>query len=150
MEIFNCPICKEPYNKNSRKVFLLSCGHSACYQCIKFYEDLGKEIMCEVCCNMSKPLNFENKAAYSKIMISINGNDDEFEIFIKKKNDPYKFSIVVKRGMTLGELKKKIKEKEDIDFSSYGLGFKRPLTDDSKTLESYGIINTCTLSIILW
>jgi hypothetical protein len=53
---------------------------------------------------MTKPLNIQNKAAYTKIIES-SGNNDEFEIFIRKSiND--KFNIVVKKEMALGELKK--------------------------------------------
>ena len=53
----------------------------------------------------------------------------------------------MKKGMTLGELKKKIKEQEEIDYSPYELCYEIPLTDDSKTLESYGITRTGTMTI---
>ena len=62
MEYFNCSICRQPYDENSRKACILECGHSACSKCIKFYEDYGKESFeCRVCCHMTK-------AAYTKII----------------------------------------------------------------------------------
>lgn len=147
MEIFNCPNCKLQYDENSRKAYILECGHSACSQCIKFYEDYGKESFeCGACCRMTKSSSIENKAAYKKIIKSNRNKDDEFEIYIR--NGILRFSIVVKKGMTLGELKKKIKEQEEINYSSYELNYKKPLTDDNKTLESYGITKICTISMI--
>ena len=146
MEYFDCPICKLPYDENNRKAFILMCGHCACSQCIKFYEDYGKESFeCGVCCHTTKSSSIENKAAYTKI-IKNSRNTDEFEIFIRKSFSD-KFSIVVKKGMTLGELKKKIKEQEEINYSPYELCYEIPLTDDSKTLESYGITRTGTMTI---
>lgn len=148
MDYFNCSICKLPYNENSRKAFILVCGHSACSRCIKFYEDLRKEYFeCGVCCQMTKSSNIENKAAYTKIIKSNRNNDDKFEIIIRRPYSPDIFSIEVKKGMTFGELKKKIKEQEEIDYSPYELCYKRPLTDDNKTLESYGITKKCTIII---
>ena len=149
MEYFNCPICRQQYDENSRKAFILMCGHCACSQCIKFYKDFGKESLeCEFCNQMTKSLGIENKAAYTKIIKSNRNNDDEFEIFIRKPYCYDKFSIVVKKGMTLGELKKKIKEQEEINYFPYELSYKKPLIDDSKTLEFYGINRTCTICMI--
>jgi hypothetical protein len=146
MDYFNCSICRQPYDENSRKAFMLECGHSACSKCIKFFEDCGKEsFICGICCHMTKSLNIQNKAAYTKI-IKNSRNTDEFEIFIRKSFSD-KFSIVVKKGMTLGELKKKIKEQEEINYSPYELCYEIPLTDDSKTLESYGITRTGNMTI---
>ena len=145
MEYFNCSICRQPFDENSRKAFMLECGHCACSQCIKFFEGYGEKFECGECCKMIKPLNIENKAAYTKIIKS-SRNNDEFEIFIRKSISD-KFSIVVKKEMTLGELKKKIKEQEEINYSPYELCYEIPLNDDCKTLESYGITRTGTITI---
>ena len=154
MDVFNCKLCKLPYDKNIRKAFMLECGHSACSKCINFYKDSGKETFeCGVCCNDTKATNFENKSLYSNIN-NQNANPiqqpsiGEFEIMIRKKNSPDKFSIIVRKEMTVGQLKEKIKQQEGIDSSTYELSFKKPLTDINKTLESYGITRTVTIASI--
>jgi hypothetical protein len=154
MDVFNCKLCKLPYDKNIRKAFMLECGHSACSKCINFYKDSGKETFeCGVCCNDTKATNFENKSLYSNIN-NQNANPiqqpsiGEFEIMIRKKNSPDKFTIIVRKEMTVGQLKEKIKQQEGIDSSTYELSFKKPLTDTNKTLESYGITRTVTITSI--
>jgi hypothetical protein len=54
----------------------------------------------------------------------------------------------VRKEMTVGQLKEKIKQQEGIDSSTYELSFKKPLTDINKTLESYGITRTVTITSI--
>lgn len=153
MDDFKCPLCKEEYDKVNRKAFILLCGHSACSKCVKFYQDAGRESFeCGKCCNSTKSANIENKSLYQ------NKNNapkkepkpqrDEFEIYVRKKNTQEKFSLLVKKNMTLKQLIEKIKSQEDIDSNTYDLCFKKPLTEEDKTLEYYGITKTVTVTMI--
>ena len=73
---------------------------------------------------------------------------DEFEIYVRKKNTQEKFSLLVKKNMKLIELINKIESQEGIKNDTYDLCFKKPLTENNKTLESYGIIKTVTITMI--
>ena len=154
MDVFNCKSCKLPYDKNIRKAFMMECGHSICSQCINFFKEAQKKtIKCEECCNETQATNIENKSLYSNIS---NQNAKpiqqpsigEFEIMIRKKNSPDKFSIIVRKEMTVGQLKEKIKQQEGIDSDTYELSFRKPLSELKNTLESYGITRTVTLNSI--
>lgn len=154
MDDYKCPLCKEEYNINSRKAFILLCGHSACSQCIKFYKDAKRDSFeCGKCCNYTNSANIENKSLYSNNSIQNNKpvlkpEKDEFEIFIRKKDRQEKFSMLVKKNMKLLELINKIKDQEGIDPTTYDLCFKKPLLEYDKTLEFYGITKTITITMI--
>lgn len=149
-----CPICKEEYDKNTRKAFILLCGHSACSKCINFYKEAKKEIECGKCCKYTQSANIEIQDAYKKSSTQSNTTapkpeKDEFEIYIRKKDQKEKFSILVTKKMTLEELTKKIKIQEGIEPTTYDLIFKKPLLDPKNTLESYDIKKTVTLTMIV-
>jgi hypothetical protein len=154
MTDFKCPICKQDYNKESRKCFILTCGDSACLPCIKFFKDANKDSFeCGKCCNNTKSANIENKSMYNNKNIQNNKpapkpEKDEFEIYVRKKNTQEKFSLLVKKNMKLIELINKIESQEGIKNDTYDLCFKKPLTENNKTLESYGIIKTVTITMI--
>lgn len=154
MDDINCPICKEEYDKNTRKAFILLCGHSACSQCIKFYKEAKKETFeCGKCCNQTKSANIENKSLYPKKKEKPKENvlkpqKDEFEVYIRKKDKQEKFSVLVKKNMKLQELINLIEIQENISPTSYDLCFKKPLLELDKTLEQYGISKTVTITMI--
>ena len=148
----SCRICKNEYDEDKYKPFLLSCGDTLCQICINFYkESLGsEEFECPICCYpKAKSTNVSNKAAIKKKQISnINNNsleNDEFYIYIQTKWG-CKFSLVVKKTMTINQIKEKIIEQEGCKF--FDLAFKKPLYDGSKTLEFYGITKQVTISMI--
>ena len=152
-EEFKCPICKIEFNRNARKAFILLCGHSACSQCINFHKEAKRDLECGKCCKITQSANIENQSCYQ------NNNDqnnqsvvkptkDEFEIYIRKKNSQEKFSLLVKKTMKLKELIAKIKDQEGIDPKTYELCFKKPLTNEELTLESYDIKKTVTVTMI--
>lgn len=148
-----CPICNIQYNRDNRKAFILECGHSACSQCINFYKDAGKDLECGECCNKTKSLNIENKALYPTTDNQSNKKTsgvqkDEFEINIRKRNTQDKFPILVKKNMTVKELKNKIKAEQGIAPESYTLAFRKPLTDEDKTLEYYLIKQLVTVTMV--
>ena len=148
-----CPICKEDYEKSTRKAFILLCGHSACSKCINFYKDAGRELECGKCCKYTQSANIEIQDAYKKSgttnnTVSSQPGKDEFEIYVRKKDQRQKFSILVKKDMTLEELTKKIKNQEDIEPTTYVLTFKKPLLEPKNTLQSYDIKKTVTLTMI--
>ena len=148
-----CPICKEEYEKNTRKAFILLCGHSACSKCINFYKDAKRELECGKCCKITQSANIEIQDAYKKSgttnnTVSSQPGKDEFEIYVRKKDKNQKFSILVKKDMTLEELTKKIKNQEGIEPTTYDLMFKKPLLDPKETLQSYGIKKAVTVTMI--
>lgn len=153
MDEFNCPICKIQYDRNNRKAYILECGDSACSKCINFYKEAKKELECGKCCNKTKALTVENKSLYKNnvnqnIKPSSNTQKDEFEIYVRKKNTQEKFAILVKKNMTVKELKNKIKAQEKIEPTAYELAFKKPMTDLDQTLESYQIKKPVTITMI--
>ena len=150
-----CKVCKNYYNKNENRPFLLECGDTLCLKCIKNYKEaLEKDIFeCPTCCTNTKSLNVENKMAYPKEgeIVSLNSNikvpeKGEFEVFIKT---PFgsKYSLLVTKTMTIGQLKDKIEREKGYNKDNFALAFKKPLYD-SKTLESYGITKTVTITQI--
>lgn len=148
-----CPICKGEYEKNTRKAFILLCGHSACSKCINFYKDAKRELECGKCCKITQSANIEIQDAYKKSgtqtnTIASQPEKDEFEIYVRKKDKNQKFSILVKKDMTLEELTKKIKNQEGIEPTTYDLMFKKPLLDPKETLQSYGIKKAVTVTMI--
>jgi hypothetical protein len=157
MAEYNCPICKIQYEKNSRKAFLLECGHSACLPCIKFYKEAKRTLECGECCKMTQSLNYENKSLYKNSNSQNNykapvEQKDEFEVYIRKRNatnsQEEKFSVMVKKTMTVKELKDKIQRQQGIQSNAYTLAFIKPLTDESKTLEFYKITKVVTITMI--
>lgn len=155
MDDSKCPICLQEYDRINRKAFILLCGHSACSKCIKFFEDAKKDFLeCGKCCKLTQSAGIENKSLYKnnnkveKNKPVSKPEKDEFEIYIRKKNKQDKFPILVKKNMTVKELIDKIKTQEDIDSTTYELCFKKPLTEEDKTLESYGITQTVTVTMI--
>ena len=148
-----CPICKEDYEKSTRKAFILLCGHSACSKCINFYKDAKRELECGKCCKYTQSANIEIQDAYKKNGTQNNTTPskpekDEFEIYVRKKDQRQKFSILVKKDMTLEQLTQKIKRQEGIDPTTYNLMFKKPMLEPNNTLQSYDIKKTVTLTMI--
>lgn len=148
-----CPICKEDYEKSTRKAFILLCGHSACSKCINFYKDAKRELECGKCCKYTQSANIEIQDAYKKNGTQNNTTSskpekDEFEIYVRKKDQRQKFSILVKKDMTLEQLTQKIKRQEGIDPTTYNLMFKKPMLEPNNTLQSYDIKKTVTLTMI--
>ena len=151
-----CPICEIEYNINNRKAFILLCGHSSCSQCITFFKDAKKPVECGTCCKKTQSANIENISLYKNTQGSNSqqsipkpkSSKDEFDIYIRKKDNKSKFSILVNKSMNITELKSKIYDQEHIDPESYDLSAGRPMIDYDKTLESYGITSTRTLSMI--
>ena len=150
-----CKVCKNYYNKNENRPFLLECGDTLCLKCIKNYKEaLEKDTFeCPTCCTNTKSLNVENKMAYPKEgeIVSLNSNikvpeKGEFEVFIKT---PFgsKYSLLVTKTMTIGQLKDKIEREKGYNKNNFALAFKKVLYD-SKTLESYGITKTVTITQI--
>ena len=66
-----CPICKEDYERSTRKAFILLCGHSACSKCINFYKEAGRELECGKCCKYTQSANIEIQDAYKKMGLKI-------------------------------------------------------------------------------
>ncbi len=152
-EDFKCPKCKIEYNRNDRKAFILKCGHSACSQCIKFFQEAKRDLECGKCCKITQSADIENQSCYQNNNAQNNQSvavptQDEFEIYIRKKNSQEKFSLLVKKTMKLKELIDKIKSQEGIEPTTYDLCFKKPLTDGELTLESYEIKKTVTVTMI--
>ena len=148
-----CTICKEDYEKSTRKAFILLCGHSACSKCINFYKDAKRELECGKCCKYTQSANIEIQDAYKKNGTQNNTTSskpekDEFEIYVRKKDQRQKFSILVKKDMTLEQLTQKIKRQEGIDPTTYNLMFKKPMLEPNNTLQSYDIKKTVTLTMI--
>lgn len=151
-----CPICDFEYDINNRKAFILLCGHSSCSICIKFFKDAQKPIECGTCCKNTQSANIENISLYKNTQGSNSqqsnqkpkSSNDEFEIFIRKKDNKSKFSILVKKSININELKSRIYEQESIDPDSYDLTAGKPMIEYDKTLEFYGITSTRTLSMI--
>lgn len=151
-----CPICTIDYDINNRKAFILMCGHSACSVCINFFKNAQRALECGTCCKNTQSANIENISLYkntqrnnaqqSKPMPK--PSKDEFEIYIRKKDNKSKFSILVKKSMKITELKDKIYDQENIKSDSYDLSSAQPMIDYDKTLEDYGITSTRTLSMI--
>ena len=147
-----CPICKENFERSTRKAFILTCGHSACSKCINFYKEAKKEIECGKCCKYTQSTNIENQDAYKTNITQSNVSTpqpekDEFEIFIRKKDQTQRFSILVRKDMTLEQLTQKIKTQEGIEPTTYTLIFKKPLLDPKLTLLSYNIKKTVTVNM---
>ena len=159
MSSHSCEICKKLYNKNKNKPFLLTCGDTICMACIKDYKEALKKDTFECptcCCGDAKSTGFENKSVYPTEEEIKNANNisqisqapviGEFEIFIRPKSE--KYSIKVTKSMTVGQLKDKILSVKGYNKANYKLAFKRPLADETKTLESYGITKTVTITQI--
>ena len=151
MSSYNCPICKNSYNKNEHKPMILKCGDTACLFCINCYKEaFNKDTFeCPKCGVFTSSLNIENKSAYPKNESNSHQNlkKGNFEIFI---TTPYmeKFEMIVTETMTVGQLEEKIEREKGYNQKSYQLCFKRPLIDNSRTLKDYKIIKTCTLRMI--
>jgi len=151
-----CPICEIEYDINNRKAFILMCGHSACSKCINFFKETQKPVECGSCCKNTQSANIENISLYKTTQNDNShqnirmheSSKDEFEIYIRKKDNRSKFSILVKKSMNITELKRKIYEQEHIEPDSYDLSATQPMIDYEKTLQDYGITSTRTLSMI--
>ena len=160
MSSHSCRLCKKLYNKNLNKPFMLKCGDTLCLSCIKNYKEaLRKDkFECPTCCTDTESLGVENKAVYpteeeiqnenNRIKASAAPIAGEFEIFIRPKSETEKYSLRVTKTMTVGQLKDKIQREKGYNKANYKLAFKRPLADESKTLESYGITKTITITQI--
>lgn len=154
-----CQTCNNQYNKGENRPIILSCGDSLCSNCIKKYKEIYKKdsFECPNCCNETQSTNIENKSLYPKENEVISNNSvraqqpGEFEIYIRPKgndaNDK-KYTIIVYKSMTIGQLKQKINDEKGYDKNLFTLAYTRPLTDESKTIESYGITRTVTLTQI--
>ena len=148
-----CPICKLDYEKNTRKAFILLCGHSACSNCINYHKEAKTDLECGKCCKITQSANIEIQDAYKdksstqSNSVARNPEQDEFEIYIKTRQNN-KFSILVKKTMTVQQLIDKIKEQEGIDSSTYSLAFRKPLIELKATLESYEIKKLVTVTMI--
>ena len=157
MSEHTCKVCKLIYNKNENKPFLLKCGDTLCLSCIKNYKEaLKKDIFeCPTCCTETESSGIENKAAYPKDGGDKKSNDNnnntvsgEFEIYVRRQEEADKYSLKVTKTMTVGQLKDKIQKEKGFDKKLYQLSFKRPLEDENKTLEFYGITKTVTITQI--
>ena len=153
-----CQFCKKRFNNNENTPMILKCGDSCCSSCInKFKEILEKdEFECSLCCHQTKSTNIKNKQLIPKenvsnlnksLKASVHG---EFEIYIRIKSNTgsEKFSIFVRKEMTIGELKEKIQNEKGFDSSQFDLAFRKPLTQLNKTLEYYKIVKTVTITQI--
>ena len=152
MSEYNCPLCKKDYNKNRNKPILLACGDTACLECINCYKEVFKKdsFECPTCCIITKSINIENKNLYPKdegVPISNTHSSTEFEIFIRNQLGQ-KFFLKVTKTMTVGQLIEKIQREKGYNIHNFGLAFKKPLSDLSKTLEFYGIIKSVTLTML--
>ncbi len=151
-----CPICKIKFNKNdeNKKAFILQCGDSACSRCIKFYKEANKQIECGKCCRQTQSLGVENNSLYSKDSEENNNSPapnvekGEFEIYIRKKNSQEKFAVLVNKLMTIKQLKDLIKVKHNIEPDTYELAFKKPMIKENKTLESFQVTKTVTITMV--
>lgn len=158
MSEHECKTCKKLYNRNDNKPIILSCGDTLCSACIKNYKEIlhKEEFECPKCCNNTKSLNVENKAAYPKEgtvdtssqVLNAAPIEGEFEILIRPKADLDKYTMKVTKDMTIGQLKNKIQKEKGYNVNQFDLAFKRPLIDLNKTLESYGITKKVTLTQI--
>ena len=81
---------------------------------------------------------------------NVKEDDKEFEIYIKPGTGEGFFFINVTKMITLRQLKEKIEKEKGYDKNHYILSFKKPLNDESKTLEYYGIKKAVTLNQISW
>ncbi len=151
-----CPICMMDYDINNRKAFILMCGHSACSVCINFYKNAQRALECGKCSKITQSANFENISLYRNTQRNNvqqskplpKPSKEEFEIYIRKKDNRSKFPILVKKSMKIKELKDKIYDQENIESDSYDLSSTQAMIDYNKTLEDYGITSTRTLSMI--
>lgn len=148
-----CPICNLEYERNEHKPYALICGHLACSKCINYHKEANIGLECGKCCQITQSSNIEIQDAYKdksstrSNSVARNPEQDEFEIYIKTREN-MKFSILVKKTMTVQNLIDKIKEQEGIDSSTYSLAFRKPLIELKATLESYEIKNLATVTMI--
>ena len=151
-----CPICDFEYNIKNRKAFILLCGHSSCSECIKFFRSAQRPIECGTCCQNTQSANIENRSLYKNTQDSNSqqsipndkSSKDEFEIYIRKRDNKSKFSLLVKKSININELKSRIYEQEHIDPESYDLAATKPMIEYDKTLEFYGITSSRMLTMI--
>ena len=156
MSTYECPYCKNLFNKNENKPIILTCGDTLCLYCIKYNQEAIKkdEFDCPKCCNLTQSSGIENKAAYPPEgtvapTIQRAAAVGEFEVLIRPQGETEKYPMRVTKTMTIGELKKKIKEKNNFPPNiEITLTFRRPLTKDSNTLESYGITKQVVITQI--
>lgn len=148
VSIHECLNCNKNYNHNNNKPMILGCGHTMCSHCISASKELFKSVFCPACGIKTSSLDIENKLAFKKInalKISENiKNDKEFEVIVRDAVEI--FALKVQKEMTVKELKEKINKLKGLNFNNRFLMFKRPLMDD-KTLEFYGIVKPCRLTI---
>ena len=77
-----------------------------------------------------------------------NNNSDSngfFKIYFEQRSKMEKLAITVKKDYTIERVKEIIQNITDKNPNTYELVFKRPLIDESRTLEEYNIKKTCTL-----
>ena len=77
-----------------------------------------------------------------------NNNSDSngfFNIYFRRRTTMEKLAITVKKDYTIKRVKEIIQNITDKDPNTYELVFKRPLINESRTLEEYNIKKTCTL-----
>ena len=154
-----CPMCLKKYNNQENKPYLLTCGDTMCLKCINYFNEALKkvEFECRECCNTTKSSGIMNKSAIppdnakekneNKDNKNSSSTDGFFEIIIKPK-DNKKFSIKVKKEYTINKVKEIIKTEKNMPPQNYILAFKKPLKDENKTLEYYGINSTVTIQQI--
>ena len=152
MSDFYCEICKNAYNKDRNKPIILECGDTLCLVCINAYKELlqKESFECPKCCIITRSLNIENKNAYPKGEINNQRNqrknEEKFIIYVRPRGGHEKFDLEVTKQMTVGQLIEKIQREKGYDY--FDLAFKGFLIVKSKTLESYGIIKSVTLTMI--
>ena len=156
----SCRICKNEYDEDKYKPFLLSCGDTLCQICINFLKESvrSEEFECPICCGKVKSTNVSIKAAIKKKQISnINNNyseNDELCIYIENYITESKYTLKVKKTMTINQLKEKIIEHEGCSYHfhlSYR-NYKRRvlggfLEMGNETLKFYRIRNYATIYI---
>lgn len=150
-----CPCCRENFNNEENKPYIMECGDTICLKCINNYQEaLKKETFeCPTCCNETKSSGILNKSIVlnnnsNQIENQNNGSTDGFfELLIRNKTSQERISIRVKKEYTIRKVKDILLKEKNIPIQNYHLAFKKPLNDDN-TLESYGITKTVTITQI--
>lgn len=156
MTEYTCKYCKNLFEKEKHMPILLTCGDALCVSCVKYMKDALKkdEFDCPKCCNPTKSTGIEKTVAYpppGTVAETITRAPavGEFEVLIRPQGEEGNYPMRVTKTMTVGQLKKKIKEQNNFPPNiEITLTFRRPLTNDDNTLESYGITKTVVITQI--
>jgi hypothetical protein len=151
MSGYECSSCKLTYNNQENIPIILSCDDTMCKKCINYQiEALRKQkIECPTCCNFVTSSNRVNKALIPKNNTSTisapKKEEGQFDVYVKLLSGA-KITVRVTKEMTVGTLKAKVAQQAGISNQArLFLSFKKPLQDNTKTLESYEITRTVTI-----